>query len=190
MRGKADPTVADPELGVGKCSQRGTAAVAEQDHRFGAAAEHLVGDALHVEGGLLVDAVRVVVHVPRSKAAHRVPGGSEQRARVVHTEVRTRMGKDDGGLPSTARRCPQEPASEPAVGRHEADRLALELDAGVVFRERPVGVPEGSAGPEMDVEVFHVCSLRSGPDVPGWCTDSRRTFVRRNSSGLYRPVKT
>ena len=121
MRGHSDPPVTDAGLRVGHRHQRSASGVAEQHDRFGPAPDHLVVRGLHVDDARLVQAVGVVVHVPRPEAEHRVSGGGQERARVVHAEVAARMRQDHGGLPRRAdRRGPQHAAHQCAVGRRRA----------------------------------------------------------------------
>ena len=55
--------------------------------------------------------------VAGAEAEHRVAGGGQQRAGVVHAEVATRVAEDDRRLPRlAARRRPQDAAHERAVG--------------------------------------------------------------------------
>ena len=49
-------------------------------------------------------------------------------------------------------RQPEQPADQRPVGAHEPDRLAGDLDPGIVLRERPVAQPERALAAEVGVE--------------------------------------
>ncbi len=102
--GHADPAVADPELGVGERHQRAAAGVAEQHDGLRAPAHHLVVRGVDVDDALLVQAIGVVVHVSGGEPQDGVPGGRQQRARVVDAEVAARMAEDHRRLPRSCRR--------------------------------------------------------------------------------------
>ncbi len=150
--GHADPRVTAAVLGVRERHQRTAAAVAEQHDRVGASLADPRHRSCDVGRGGLVEAVDVVVEVAGGEAEYRVARGREQRAGVVHREVPSRMREHDRGVPRAARRRrPPQAAHEGAVGGNDAHRFPAEVDAGVVFRERPVPKTERA--------------LRSGEDV-------------------------
>ena len=180
VRGDTDPAVTDAGLGVRHRHQRAATGVAEEDDRLGAAAEHLVVRGLHVDDARLVQAVGVVVHVPGPEPQHRVPGGGQERARVVHAEVPAWMRQDHRGLPRRADgRRPQHPADECAVGRDQSDRLATHLHSGIVVGQWPEAETEGPRATEQ-----HVIHRRTLCDVH-LLEPSRRTGA---NDGLWRIV--
>ena len=171
VRGHADPPVAAAVLDVRERRQRTAAAVAEQHDRLGAAAAHPLDRGGDVARREVVQAVGVVVQVARREAEHRVAGGREQRARVVHGEVGTGMRQHHRGVPRrAARRRPEQPAHERAVVGDDADRLAGDVDAGIVFGERP----------EAEAGGARLSSERIAHDRIGWPTVPRLTSRSRS----------
>ncbi len=154
--GHAHPPVADAPLGVGQGHERPAAGIAEQHDGLRPASTHLVGDGLHVDGARLVETIGVVAHVPGAKAAHGVAGRRQQRAGVVNAEITAGVAEDHGRLPGPpAWRKPQEPSHQGAVRGYQPDRLARDVDAGVVFGQRPVAVAERTPSAKVNIESLH-----------------------------------